>query len=142
MKALFLFIILFSFSSLYSQEKDTIFVVGNDSCACKYYYGKEDDESEIFDKSEKVASFPGGEKAWEKYIIDNTSGEAENHRQLLVFRFIVDKNGNISKIIAENNISEKKFNKAKQLIFNSGKWFPAMQNGHCVTAFAEIGIKF
>ena len=86
---------------------------------------------------EKEAEYPGGVRAWVRYLEKNLrSPEAalsEVGKGRVEVRFIVDKDGNVSDVEAisgpeQNGMREE----AVRVIKKSGKWVPALQNGRYV----------
>ncbi len=92
-------------------------------------------------KVDKEASFPGGVQAWKTYLMRNLradvptsngapagkNGKLKNYT--VVVSFIIDKNGNLSDIRAENSPGYGTAEEAVRVIGGSGKWIPAEQNG-------------
>ena len=94
------------------------------------------------------ASFPGGAGAWVKYLQHNLrqdvpvdNGAPQGDYQVVV-SFIVDKDGAISQVKAENDPGYGIAAEAERVIQKSGKWVPAIQNGHNVTYRQKQPITF
>ncbi|HVX50453.1 MAG TPA: energy transducer TonB [Chitinophagaceae bacterium] len=97
---------------------------------------------EDFDKEFKTvqiqAQFPGGMEEWAKYLKRNLRAEvgAENGapagRYPVIVSFLVDKQGNVSEVKAENDPGYGMATEAVRVIQRSGKWIPAIQNGRNV----------
>lgn len=101
---------------------------------------KKEDPDEIFTKVEIEATFPGGLAGWTKYVtrainadIDEIS-EDGNYGTCTV-RFIVDKNGNVSDVVATTMKGTKLAQVAVNAIRKGPKWTPAQQNGRFVNAY-------
>ena len=108
---------------------------------------KVDDEDKVFQKVEIEAQFPGGEKAWTKYIsreinryIDELQ-EAGKAGTCLV-QFIVDKEGNISDVEALTMKGTKLAEICVNAIRKGPKWTPAEQNGRKVKAYRKQPVTF
>lgn len=110
--------------------------------------------SMIYTRVEVEAGFPGGAEEWRKYLMKNLNinkvadkvsipkGKKE-FRQTIIVRFIVDKNGNISEVSAENPDAEPNcVAEAIRVIRVSPKWIPARQNGRIVNAYRRQPITF
>ena len=101
----------------------------------------------VFTKVEVEAIYPGGQEKWLQYLLSNFKYPDEaviNEIQGEVdVRFIVDKDGNVSDVIAESGpLIGGLREEAISIIKNSGKWIPAMQNGRNVNAYKRQPIHF
>ncbi|PVD50050.1 energy transducer TonB [Terrimonas sp.] len=108
---------------------------------------KVEDEDKVFQKVEIEAQFPGGERAWTKYIsreieryIDELQ-EAGKAGTCLV-QFIVDKEGNISEVEALTMKGTKLAEICVNAIKKGPKWTPAEQNGRKVKAYRKQPVTF
>ena len=87
---------------------------------------------------QKAAHFPGGEIAWNKYlernmdktIVSKNGGPAGTYT--VVVSFIVDKDGGLSEITAENDPGFGTRQEALKLIQKGPKWVPAEKDGQKV----------
>jgi protein TonB len=86
------------------------------------------------------ASFPGGYEAWNKYLEKNLRVEQTQQyvkipkgqkagMATVVVTFIVDKEGNISDVKAENKPHRKLAEEAIRVVKEGPKWVPAQLNG-------------
>lgn len=140
MHKIYLLISLFIISDVYSQEfKDTTFSVQEFTCSCKYNFNSEDD-NKIFDRSEKVAHYPGGEEEWKKFVKKNIDKSFKGKHPVEV-RFEVDKNGNLSAFLLLNKAPNQKYEEVVRLLKSSGKWFPSVQNGYCVKSYVRLSFE-
>ena len=81
------------------------------------------------------AEFPGGQKGWVNYLertlnrdlLVNTNAPVGKYS--VVVSFIVDKEGNVANVKAENNPGYGTMEEAIRVIQNGPKWIPATQNG-------------
>jgi hypothetical protein len=101
----------------------------------------------IFTKVEVEAAYPGGPDAWQQYLLKTFKypEEAVNYELQgdVNIRFIVDKEGNVSDVVAETGpLIGGLREEGIRVIQNSGKWIPAMQNGRPVSAFKNQPIRF
>lgn len=94
------------------------------------------------------AQFPGGIAAWMKYLERNLrqdipvdNGAPAGDYKVIV-SFIVDKDGSISQVKAENDPGYGIAAEAVRVIQKSGKWTPAIQNGRNVTYRQQQPITF
>jgi TonB family protein len=119
----------------------------------KYDKEKENNTNEkspndiVFTKVDVEASYPGGYQGWEDYLIKSFHypQEAVNKeiKGTIVVQYIVDKEGNVSDVKAISGTKKGGLREeAIRVIKNSGKWIPAMQNGHAVSAYKRQPIQF
>jgi hypothetical protein len=84
------------------------------------------------------AEFPGGQKGWVNYLEKNLDRDLPIRRGApvgkysVVVSFIVDKEGNITNVKAENNPGYGTMEEAIRVLKNGPKWVPAIQNGRNV----------
>jgi protein TonB len=106
---------------------------------------EEEDWNKVFTKVEMESEYPGGFQAWKRFLERNLrfSQEAiDNQTQgTVVVQFIVDKEGNVSEVEAISGPEELR-PEAMRVIKKSGKWTPAIQNGHQVKSIKKQPIVF
>jgi hypothetical protein len=84
---------------------------------------------------QKPAEFPGGQNGWVSYLertLDRDLPErrgAPDGKYSVVVSFVVDKEGNITNVKAENNPGYGTMEEAIRVLKNGPKWVPATQNG-------------
>ncbi|MEX6686292.1 energy transducer TonB [Danxiaibacter flavus] len=99
---------------------------------------KEEDYDKEFKTVQIQAKFPGGNEAWTKYLTRNLRADvavengAPTGRYTVVVSFLVDKEGNISEVKAENDPGYGTADEATRVIKRGPKWVPAEQNGRKV----------
>jgi len=108
--------------------------------------------TEDYDKEFKTvqiqAKFPGGPDAWAKYLQRNlksdtpTENGAPTGSYTVVVSFLVDKEGNISEVKAENDPGFGTATEAVRVISRGPKWNPAVQNGRNVIYRQKQAITF
>lgn len=81
------------------------------------------------------AEYPGGQKAWTKYLEDNIDydlpirkGAPVGNYQVIV-SFVVEKDGSIIDVRPENDFGYSMTDQAVRAIKTSSKWIPATLNG-------------
>ena len=93
----------------------------------------------ILEKVEVEASFPGGPKAWQKYITHAISDNLDKLKRAdygtCIIRFIVDTSGQVSDVKATTMKKSRLAKIAINAITNGPKWIPAQQNGTSVNAY-------
>ena len=94
------------------------------------------------------AKFPGGIGAWTKYLERNlnTNTPVDNGAATgiytVVVSFVVDKDGNISDVVALNDPGFGTAEEAVRVIKKSKQWTPALQNGTNVKYRQKQSITF
>jgi protein TonB len=100
---------------------------------------KKESGNSTFIPVEVEAKFPGGDGAWQKYIQKAIQRELDEFTDAdygtCVVKFMVDINGNVSKVQATTMQGSKLAEIAVSTISKGPKWIPAMQNGRYVTAY-------
>lgn len=98
----------------------------------------EEDYNKVFTVVQIPAEFPGGLSAWTKYLERNLNNNTPSDngapagKYTVVVSFIVDKEGNISDVQAENDPGFGTKEEAIRVIKKGPKWKPAVQNGRNV----------
>lgn len=108
---------------------------------------KVEDEDKVFQKVEIEASYPGGDKAWNRYIkreIERYMDELQDDGKAgtCVVQFIVDRDGNISEVEALTMKGTKLAEICVNAIRKGPKWVPAEQNGRKVKAYRRQPVTF
>jgi hypothetical protein len=119
-----------------SKSFDTTFSVKEFTCSCKYNVNISDDNT-IFDRDEKAAHYPGGEKEWKKFLKKNLDKKWKGKDEVEI-RFQVDKDGNLSGFTLLNRAPNQKYEEVLRILKLSGKWFPSVQNGYCVKSSVRL----
>lgn len=95
-----------------------------------------EEPEKLFTRVEIPAGFPGGPDAWRRYLeryLRYPESAQENGTQGMVkVQFIVDRDGNISNVIALNDPGDGLAAEAVRIISHGPKWIPAMQNNRHV----------
>lgn len=102
----------------------------------------------VFTVTQEPASFPGGNSEWVKYLEHNLNrdkpvlkgGPPGKYRVDL--SFIVDQEGDIKDVVAENNPGYFTKDEAIRVMLSSPKWIPAKQNGQAVVSLNKKSITF
>ena len=107
----------------------------------------EDDNDKVFQKVEIEAKFPGGDKAWAKYIsreINRYIDELQDAGKAgtCVVQFIVDREGNISEVEALTMNGTMLAEICVNAIKRGPKWTAAEQNGRKVKAYRKQPVTF
>ena len=108
---------------------------------------QDEDYDKVFTSVQIEAEFPGGPGAWKKYLERNlntavpSDNGAPEGKYTVVVTFLVDKNGNISDVQADQGPDGTK-DEAIRVIKKGPPWKPAVQNGHNVAYRAKQAITF
>jgi periplasmic protein TonB len=109
---------------------------------------QEEDYDKVFTTVQIEAEFPGGRAAWQKYLERNLNRDlpSENGaapgKYTVIVSFLVDKNGNISDVQADNDPGFGTKDEAIRVIKKGPAWKPAVQNGRNVAYRARQPITF
>ncbi|MEX6687015.1 energy transducer TonB [Danxiaibacter flavus] len=109
---------------------------------------KEKDYETIMETVQIQAKFPGGFPEWEKFLRRNLRNEipSENGAPAgdykVIVSFIVNKDGSISEVRAENDPGFGTADEAVRVIKKSNQWIPAEQNGRKVIYRQRQAITF
>jgi protein TonB len=91
------------------------------------------------------SEYPGGLTAWRRFLDRNLRYPQEAVDQgiegFVTVQFVVDKEGNVSNVEAVSGPQELR-GEAVRVIKRSGKWTPAIQNGHKVKSYKKQPIGF
>ena len=101
---------------------------------------EEEDWNKTWTKVEIPSEYPGGLAAWQRFLNRNLRPNDELEGTVEV-QFIVDKDGNVSEVQALTGPEELR-REAERVIKKSGKWTPAIQNGHQVKSLKRQPIIF
>lgn len=109
---------------------------------------QEEDYDKVFTVVQIPAEFPGGLPAWTKYLERNLNRDlpvengAPPGKYTVIVSFIVDKNGGISEVKAENDPGYGTKDEAVRVIKRGPNWKPAVQNGRQVIYRHKQSITF
>ncbi|MBN9351688.1 MAG: energy transducer TonB [Chitinophagaceae bacterium] len=100
---------------------------------------KKEDPDKIFTKVEVEAQFPGGANAWRNYVTRAIQSHLDEFTEsdygTVIVKFVVDKQGTVSDVQAQNMQGTKLAEIAVNAIRKGPKWIPAQQNGRYVNAY-------
>lgn len=106
-----------------------------------------DQDSVYSSGMEQKAQFKGGEKAFQRYVMDNFTYPARCQENgiggSVLLRFVVDVDGSIVNIqVLEVSTKCPEFAKeAVRILRNSPRWIPGMYNGRFVKSYRELPLK-
>lgn len=109
---------------------------------------KEADIDAIVSIVQIEAQFPGGKEGWRRFLERNLNKDvpgdngAPAARYTVIISFVVDREGNLSDIVAENDPGFGTKAEALRAITKSPKWTPAVQNGRNVKYRQRQSITF
>lgn len=105
----------------------------------------------ILTNVDSSASYPGGDPAWQKFLVKNMRMPQEtidkirgrkSRQWTVLIRFTVTKEGKVKDVIAESNHGGGLEEEAIRLIKKSGNWIPATQNGVPVDSYKRQPVVF
>ncbi|MBP6287320.1 MAG: hypothetical protein KTQ13_03595 [Ferruginibacter sp.] len=102
----------------------------------------------VFDRILKEASFPGGDDEWRYFLFKNLNSSvpadsnAPDGKYTVIIKFIVDTDGTLYDIIAENDPGYGTAKEALRVIQKSPKWKPAIKYGRYFRAYRRQPITF
>jgi protein TonB len=107
-----------------------------------------ENEEPLFVKVEHPAEFPGGKRIFARYVERNLDQSVPKEMGApagvyeVKVEFIVDKEGNISKVKALTDHGYEMEFTAEKLIKKGPKWVPAKQNGRVVRSLHQVTVSF
>ncbi len=107
-----------------------------------------EDYDKVFTKVENEAQFPGGNAAWARYLekalgsFDAKKKGAAAGKYQVIVRFIVNKDGTVTDVIAETNYGYDMEEIAVKIIQDGPKWKPGLQNGRNVNSYRRQPVNF
>ena len=102
----------------------------------------------IFRKVEVPAEFPGGAKAWERFLRKNldelcpSRHDAPAGTYKVEVEFVVEKDGTVKFVHANSNAGYGMEEEVIRVIYKSLKWTPALQNGNHVSSYMNQTVTF
>jgi protein TonB len=102
----------------------------------------------IFKNPQISASYPGGEKEWQKYLnknLDMSIGSDNNAPEGIhevTVRFIVNKDGDICSVRAETKFGYGIEEEIIRVIKKSKNWNPALINGIPVISYKRLTVNY
>jgi TonB-dependent SusC/RagA subfamily outer membrane receptor len=97
-------------------------------------------------KAQIPPAFPGGLPAWSAYLMRNMDKDfalkrgAPNGKYTVTVSFIVDKDGSLSEIKADNDPGYGLSNEAERIITKGPRWMPALLNGKKVVYRHKVSL--
>jgi protein TonB len=106
-----------------------------------------DSVGKVFVKTEVMPDYPGGDKAWMAFLnknlhypMDAVSNEISG---TIIVQFVVEPDSTVTFVRALSGPTGGGLREeAIRVIKESGKWTPALQNGHIVRCITKRPIKF
>jgi periplasmic protein TonB len=100
-----------------------------------------------FTKVEVEAHYPGGDSAWNEFVGKNLDYPYDARVNLIqgtvVAQFIVGADGNISHVHAISGPAKGGLREeVVRVVKLSGKWVPAIQNGHKIRSYKKVPLVF
>lgn len=103
-------------------------------------------ENKIREVAEEMPEFPGGIKAWQKYLSDHLRypqlARSEDIQGTVYVNFIVSKDGSISNINIVKGLGGGCSEEAMRVLAAAPRWKAGRQNGHAVNVKMTLPIRF
>ena len=102
----------------------------------------------VFEKVEIEASYPGGDKAWRRFLELNLDASVPTRYNapvgvyMVIIQFVVDKEGHITDIKPLTNQGYGMENEVIRLLKKAPRWNPASQSGRQVKAYRKQPVTF
>lgn len=107
---------------------------------------KEAEDNRVYDIVEVNATFPGGEDALFKWLSANmhypSKARDEGIQGRVIVKFIVEKDGSITKLNVVRSPDPSLSKEAKRLFKKMPEWIPAMQGGKTVRSNYTLPLVF
>ena len=106
------------------------------------------DSDIVFTSAQISPKFTEGTNGWRDFLVNNlnTTVPAKNGaragKYTVIISYVVDKDGNVKNVSANNNPGYGMAEEAIRIIKNSPKWIPASQNGYQVAFRSRQAITF
>lgn len=144
MKSSFIFIAMMAYSSLaYSQSDNSD--IANDKQVVDTIKTKQDG-SKIYDRPEKMPSFPGGVKALMDYLSENikypAAAERKDIQGRVIVQYVVQKDGSITDVKVVKSVHPLLDTEAIRVTTTMPKWIPGEYNGNPVSVRYTMPITF
>ena len=102
--------------------------------------------TEIYENVDQVATYPGGEGAWNLYLGNNfkypTSAKAEKAEGTVVVSFVVETSGKISNMKVVESVHPVLDENTAYMIYKSGAWTPAVIDGKAVRSRITLPVRY
>jgi TonB family protein len=103
-------------------------------------------DNKVFSEVESVPEFPGGLRAFGKFLADNihypAADRASKTEGSVIVSFIVEADGALSEIKAIRSPTQAMSEEAVRVLTRSPKWKPGYQNGYAVRVSYTVPINF
>lgn len=139
-KAFLLFFLMVALQASSQDYKDTSFLIRGSTCSCKYNIKAEDDRNiylsggyGVKSTAERPAYYAEDNNEWKKFLKKNLDKGFKGKDEVEI-RFQVDKNGDLSHFELLSKSPAQKFQEIVRVLKLSGKWFPAVRNGFCISS--------
>lgn len=94
---------------------------------------------------DQIPTFPGGEKAYQKFLSRNLKWPSDSMDDTfgrVIISFMVEKNGRLSDFKVEKSLGKKFDAEALRVIMKSPKWIPGRSKGKAVKVRYSLPINF
>lgn len=109
-------------------------------------YAFQESQERIYDSTETIPSFPGGQNAMMTWLSENiqypADAVAEKCEGKVIVRFVVEKDGSISNPIILKSVAKSLDQEALRIVNSMPEWTPGTMNGVPVRSYFILPITF
>lgn len=111
-------------------------------------YGQAQNAStdKIYEKVDQIATFPGGEGAWNLYLSNNfrypTNAKEQKEQGTVVLSFVVETTGKITNLKIDESVSPALDENTAYMLYKGGAWTPAMIDGKPVRSRVTLPVRY
>ena len=109
-------------------------------------YTIQESQERIYDSTETIPSFPGGQTAMMTWLSENiqypADAVAEKCEGRVIVRFVVEKNGTISNPKILKSVAKSLDQEALRVVNSMPEWTPGTMNGEPVRSYFTLPINF
>jgi periplasmic protein TonB len=106
----------------------------------------QDTPETIHDQVDQVATYPGGEGAWNLYLSNNfrypDNAKAQKEQGTVVLNFVVEPSGRISNMKILESVSPALDENTAYMLYKSGQWTPGMKGGQAVRSRVTLPVRY
>ncbi|MDR0232842.1 MAG: TonB family protein [Dysgonamonadaceae bacterium] len=104
------------------------------------------EKEQVFTHVEQMPSFPGGDKAMMEFLGKNIKypviAQEQGIQGMVVLRFVVGKNGEVSDVTVLRSLDPSCDKEAIRVVKSMPRWIPGKQNGNPVLVYYTLPVRF
>lgn len=106
----------------------------------------QDAAEKIYEQVDQVATYPGGEGAWNLYLANNfrypDNAKAAKEQGTVVLSFVVEPTGKITNLKVEESVSPALDENTAYMLYKAGAWQPAQVGGKAVRSRVTLPVRY